>query len=395
MKAILLLAALGLVSILGTAKVLGRSRIPGIRLLVRTGVLFMLLGAVVGHNGLDLFDQASFDKLGPLVVIGLGWLGFFFGTNLEFKTLRKFPSKLYWAAFLQAVVAFVVVFLGFLLALPYLGLNNTSGYVVATIMAATAAGTAPSSLFMLGSERLVEGPRYESLRFFASIDDVPGLLALGVLFSFNPALHQSGIRQPIFWFLLQIALGVAFGFFLNALKIQDVEEAPGDLLVFGVIGMSSGLCLYLHLSPLFVSAITGFVAVNVSEYSEGIYERVSRREHAFYVLFLLLSGCLWEISTVGLPILVALYVGLRFLGKLTGTFVSSKTTPPEFGVSATSGLGLTGQGGLAVAMAVSYRWAFDTHFVSWGLSVVLLAVVIHELLAPWIELKHFRRVGEA
>lgn len=394
MKAILLLASLGLVAILGSAKVLGASRIPGVRLLARTGILFMALGALVGHNGFGLLDEETFKKLGVVVVVGLGWLGFFFGTNLEFKTLRKFPKRLYTAAMVQALLTFGVVFGAFMALSRYLALDQPAGTIAATVVAATAAGTAPASLFMLGSERSPRGNSFEVLRFFATIDDLPALVALGVLFSFNPSLHDARVDSPIFWFLLQVLLGVVFGFLLRALKQRNLDDSAGDLVVFGVIGMSSGLCLYLHLSPLFVSAVTGMTVVNISEYSEGIYERVARREHAFYVLFLLLSGCLWESTTANLPALVLLYLGARFIGKVVGTGLAVQTAPKEWPLPISGGLGLISQGGLAIAMVVSYHWAFERYLVDWVVSVVLLAVVINELLAPWVELKLLKRLGD-
>ena len=346
----------------------------------------MLLGALVGHNGLDLFDENSFHKLGPVIVVGLGWLGFFFGTNLELRTMRKFPKKLYFASFFQAVITFVIVLTSFYFYLRNWDMAGTDRWLVIAIMAATAAGTAPASLFMLGSERRLQGHTYETLRFLATVDDIPGLVALGVMFSFAPNLHHAKITNPLFWFCLQIVLGFVFAYLLRTLKLQELDEAAGDLVVFGVIGLSSGLCLYLHLSPLFVSAITGMVAVNISDHSEGIYERVSRREHAFYVLFLLLSGCLWDWSGSALVGILLLYIGSRVVGKLVGTYSASRLLPREHGLPAYSGMGLISQGGLAVAMVVSYRWAFETYLVDWAVSVVLVAVVINELLAPWAEL---------
>ena len=352
----------------------------------------MLLGAAVGPNGLDLFDQQSFHKLGPLVVIGLGWLGFFFGTNLEARTLRKFPRKLYLGAMLQSLVTFCVVLGVALAVLSQIEPLSSKRWIAAVILAATAAGTAPSSLFMLGSERLAEGPDFEATRFFATVDDLPGLIALGILCSFSPSLHGAAISNPLFWFVVQSALGVVYGFFLHFLKLQDLDESAGDLVVFGLIGMSSGMCLYLHLSPLYVCALTGMVVVNVSDRSERIYERVASREHAFYVLFLLLAGCLWDLATLPLVWLLAaalLYAGVRLLGKLVGGALASAYLAGDVPISSYNGLGLISQGGLAVAMVVSYRWAFVKFLEDWVVSVVLLCVVLHELLAPWLEVRLF------
>ena len=395
MKAILLLALLALVSFLGSAKVLGKSRIPGLRLFSRTGILFLLLGACIGYNELDILDQETYLKLGPVIVIGLGWLGFTFGTNLEFRTLRKFPLRLYLATWLQALITFAIVFGTFTyLNSEYLHLPTAQAYIAASLLAATAAGTAPASLFMLGGERLVRGTNFETLRFFATLDDFPGLLALGVLCSFSPGLHQARYTNPIFWFFFQVLLGVVFGFFLRTLKARSLDQSAGDLMVFGVIGMSSGLCLYLHLSPLFVSAISGMVVVNISDRSEAIYQRLVRRERAFYVLFLLLSGCLWVV-TPNLPVLVLAYVLSRLVGKTVGTALAVKSLPKHWPLPVTSGLGLISQGGFAIAMVVSYRWAFGAYLVDWVVGVVLSAVVIHEMAGPWIQLKMLQRMGDA
>ena len=394
MKAILILASLAVAAILGSAKLLGSSRIPGLRLLARTGILFLLLGAIIGHNGLDILDEKTFKELGPIVVIGLGWLGFFFGTNLEFRTMRKFPKRLYVAAFSQAVITFGVVLAAFYGVGSYLQVSQPEGIIAATILAAAAAGTAPASLFMLGSERSIRSNSFEALRFFATVDDVPGLVALGLVFSFAPQMHLARLDSPIFWFCLQIILGVVFGFLLRALKLRGLDESAGDLVVFGVIGMSSGLCLYLHLSPLFVSAITGMTVVNVSEHSQEIYDRVASREHAFYVLFLLLSGCIWDYTGPALLVLAFIYVLVRLIGKVLGTAIAVQATPREWPMSGWGGFGLTSQGGLAIAMVVSYHWAFGRFLVDWAVGVVLLAVVINEVLAPWLETKFFRKLGD-
>lgn len=395
MKAVLLLALLALVSFLGSARVLGKSRFPGLRLFSRTGILFLLLGAFIGHNGLDLLDENTFDKLGPVIVIGLGWLGFSFGTNLEFRTLRKFPPKLYIAAMIQALIAFAAVFAAFhYINIHFLQLPTAQASIAAAILAATAAGTAPASLFMLGSERLVRGNNFEALRFFATLDDLPGLVALGILCSFSPGLHQAQYDNPLLWFAVQVGLGIIFGVLLKTLKLRDLDESAGDLMVFGVIGMSSGLCLYLHLSPLFVSAISAMVVVNISDRSEGIYQRVVRRERAFYVLFLLLSGCLWIVTPNMFALLLA-YVGSRFIGKTVGTAIAVQTLPKAWSLPVKSGLGLISQGGLAIAMVVSYRWAFDAYLVDWVVGVVLSAVVLHEMLGPWVQLRLLQRLGES
>ena len=64
---------------------------PGPRLVFRTGTHFLLLGFVLGPQLLGLLTEDAVRQLFPLLGMGLGWIGFLFGLQLDHRNLRQFP----------------------------------------------------------------------------------------------------------------------------------------------------------------------------------------------------------------------------------------------------------------------------------------------------------------
>ena len=151
------------VATVGSSKMLGGSRQLAVRTAAQTSILFLLLGAVIGPQGLALIDPQVFDQLGPVVVLGLGWIGFLYGTNLEYRALRRFHPRLFATAFGESLVTMVLVGLTFFALLG--GFVGAVDWKAILILATAAAGTAPASLFMLRSYLPIRGPTYELLRF--------------------------------------------------------------------------------------------------------------------------------------------------------------------------------------------------------------------------------------
>lgn len=365
----------------------------GVRLLARTGIIFLLLGALIGPYGFAIIDANALQHLAPVVVVGLGWVGLLYGSHLEVRRLRRLPMRLYRLVFTESLVTLLVVGLSLGLLHEALGLSSpelVSTAVAAMILAATAAGTAPASLFLLRRERSVRGPTYEAMRFATALDDLPALFLVGIAFSLAGPISAGQ------WFLLQSALGVAFGLILKALLRHDLDEQAAGLVFFGLLGVSSGICAYLHLSPLWVNALAGATFVNLADHDqrESFYAALARREHVCYVLLLLLIGCSWNFHAAGVALPVAAYLLTRSTGKVLGGFLASRLMD-DGKVHPWLGLGLLSQGGMAIAIVTNYHWTFRDEASQKVVSVVLLAVLVNELVAPWAALQALRRAREA
>jgi Kef-type K+ transport system membrane component KefB len=399
LKAVLVVFGVLLVAAIGSSKALGESRYLGIRLLAKTSLFFLVLGAVIGPSGLELIDPYVLKQMSPIVVIGLGWIGFLYGSTLEFRALRKFRNQMFWTALGEALATFFLVGSAFAVISKF-GLVDWDPLAF-VLLASTAACTAPLQRLLSDNGEEQEGASVRLAHFCSRLDDLPGILALGVLFSISPPrIGESAAFSVFFWFAVQLVLGAVFGwvtdYLYHSIETSEGETDPGELTLvfFGMLCLSSGFAAYLGLSPLFVGVVSGMVFANHSEHVETLAGALAEKEHTVFVLFLLVSGCYWPFRGFNAWIPLLVYLVIRLLGKVVGSQLSRRLfwnddTGDESKASETFGLALVPQGGLAIAMVVSYLWTFSDSSAAWAINIVHISVIVNDLLAPYL----MKRVG--
>ena len=209
-----------------------------------------------------------------------------------------------------------------------------------------------------------------------------------------------------FWFVLQLVLGIITGVLIHELfevlsGPEEVDASAFSLPFFGMVGVSSGFASYIGMSPLFVCVVAGVAFANISPHSERVYRGLARREHTLYVLFLLVAGCYWPFRGFSAWGWLALYIAIRALGKVLGSALSANTVlrSPELAgrnkIPWAWGIGLLPQGGLAIAMVVSYLWRFGNTAAAWAVTIVHVSVILNELVAPYFSFNLLRKADEA
>lgn len=341
---------------------------------------------------MGLIETSVLQHLSPIVIIGLGWIGFLYGSHLEYKQLRRFRSQLFLTAFGESLSTFVLVAVT-LYALSLWGLLQFDPIAI-VLLSSTAACTAPVTRF--SNKQKEDGATFRLAHFCSQLDDLPGLLALGVLFSITPpSITESAALSTAFWFMVHLLVGTVFGVITHYLY-ETIESAAGEtdpgeltLVFFGMLSLTSGFAAYLDLSPLFVGVVSGLAFANISHHSDTLAAALAEREHTVYVLFLLVSGCYWPFQgfTAWLPL--TLYLLVRLLGKIGGSLLArnlflKETDAEAVGASQKFGLALIPQGGLAIAMVVSYLWSFKDFAAPWAINLVHISVIVNDLIAPYL-----------
>ena len=88
-----LLAVLLVLVLLGARWGFGKVRLPApLRLLVATGLVFVFVGALIGPQGANLLTAETLRQLSPVLVIGLGWIGFLYGSHFEWRLRPRQPA---------------------------------------------------------------------------------------------------------------------------------------------------------------------------------------------------------------------------------------------------------------------------------------------------------------
>ena len=381
------IALLLVVTFVGYRRTFTGVRLPVVGSLVfLTGIEYILVGFALGERLIGILDEETIRSLSPLFSLGLGVIGLILGIQFEAVKLARVPRRFFRATVVQAFVTMAVV------AVPayfFLGWwhGAGSGRVLPELLllAATAACTSQTSLALLGRGLgLTRHPVMELLNYIASLDVLVTVTALGCVFCLlqtSPAFGPEALIG-LQWFVVSLCLGVAMGLLLHLLTRLQCSDEELFLFVIGTVLFSAGAASYLRLSPLFVNMTLGLMATNLPGSKIRVLNLVLRLEKPFYVIFLVLAGAVWHPgSSLAFP-LAGAYVAVRLLGKIAGGWLAGRLFVPPHRPPPGLGLGLAPQGGVVIAMIMSYYWLSPSRDTATLVTAVLLAVVVSELIGP-------------
>lgn len=393
-----------LIGLLGARFSFNASRVPlGPRLFFSSGTHFLFLGFLLGSTGLGLLSRVTIDQLYPIFALGLGWIGLLFGLQLDRRHLIRFPPGYLLMAVAQAAIAFLIFFvLGALIlgAVQPLDLE-VRGILLAT--AATASISTPAAMALISNTFLVRGRISRLLFFIASLDAIVGIVALQFSYAyFHPAELISEIRllSAAVWIAIALALGIIFGIFFLWLTRPKPSAEELTLYLLGLVVFGAGTALYLGLSPLFLSTVTGAVIANLSPLRRRVYALLQTWEQPLYIILLILAGALLSFPGWVIVPLALGYVLVRLVAKVVGNFFTVRAVRPAADPPDRLGLGLIPQGGISLAMAISITLTYGALRVG-GVpvtevlySTTVLGVVLSEMVGPFMTRNLLRRAGE-
>jgi hypothetical protein len=376
---------------------------PGPRLVFRTGTHFLFLGFILGPQLLGLLSQDAVQQLFPLLGMGLGWIGFLFGLQLDRRNLNQFPLSFHLLALGQAVFVFF-----FFLGVGWLGLLTVgqTGRVPQLLVmgaAATACISTPAGIALISTNYLVRGKVRDLLFFVASLDALVGIAGLQVVYALYPP-GDLGVGLPLTPRLVWVVAALCLGAICGILFIWLTRPRPGGeemvLFLLGIAAFAGGAALELQLSPLFVSVTMGAVVANFSPDPQRVFRVLQEWEKPIYVVFLLIAGAILSFSTIWIAFFAVAYAVVRGGGKVLANFAMVRLLPLQFTPPKRLGLGLIPQGGISLAMAISGVLTYgglafgEADAADLLFAVVLLGVILSELTGPFLTLNILQRAGE-
>lgn len=391
-----------LLGLLGARLAFTVRRAPlGPRLIVSSGTHFLFLGFLLGTHVLELFTRDVIDQLYPFLALGLGWIGFLFGLQLDRRQLRHFPGRYIAITVTQAAVAFLLFLgLGALILGATLDLEHRLALLTA---AATACISTPAGIALISNTFLVRGHVSQLLFFIASLDAMVGMLALQLIYAFHRGFVLDavfGARSGVEWVGVALLLGAIFGVLFLWLTRPRPERDEIMLFLLGLVVFASGAALYLGLSPLFVSAVAGAVVANLSPLRRRVFALLQAWEQPIYVILLILAGALLDFPTwLVIPLALA-YLVVRAVAKVAAGYFATHVIRLSFAAPPDLGAGLIPQGGISLAMAISIALTYGAleldgfALADMVFSTVVLGVVASELLGPFLTRNLLRRTGE-
>jgi hypothetical protein len=388
MQAIYAFGLLILIAFLGARFITKRTSISSVNYFFYSGFIYIFLGLSLGPSGLDVLKPSVLTGLTPLISLGLGWVGFLFGFQLETKYLKRFPRKYASLSFLQFLSVFFLATLAFSLILkPFYPTEQIFLlYGMAAALGLLVSLNSPTLLNMASRIMPSRGNYHYLARFLASVSGFWGIVGLALISSF---LHYPFFDSKIFlkgggFLLFSTSFPVLVGYLFHHLTKKKTSQEQMLVYLLGMVFFVSGAAFYFNLPSLYVSMVMGITYSSLTKIHEKLYPILLSTEKPLYIIFLILIGALWEVNLdykvsilVGSMILLRVMAYILPLPLLEAVLHFPLHLPMRFGLCFLS------SGGIGIAFAVSLKLAYPLPLTNIFLSVALLGVLLTEFISPW------------
>jgi len=391
---ILLSLAIIVIGGLYAGKLFEKIKIPHI-----TG--YLVIGIIIGPSVFGIVTNEHIAGLELITNIALGFIAFGIGSEILFRNLKETGMQVFIITIFQAFFAVVFVVAAVLLFGAPLWL--------ALILGAIATATAPAPIMVLTKKYRAKGPVTNTMLPLVGLDDAIGIIIFGVLLSVGSSLFRGQsdsfmelIKAPALEILLSIAVGAIIALLMKcALKF---EKHPSDeyILVISVAAILLAVAIAQiglfgqHLSIILTPMVAGLIFANTIKNDElhhtvGLVDNFSP---IILIAFFTLAGAHLDLGVltdlgegsgvvgVSVAIICGVYIVMRSIGKIFGSWFGAVVTKADKNVRKWLGITLLPQAGVAIGMANAANTTLGGEAGVAVLTVVLTATVIYELFGP-------------
>jgi len=387
-------AALLLVTFVGSIPLfkMDRKRSP-LTYFLFSGTGFLLLGVLISPNGLGLISTDVLSHLRPLIHFGLGWIGFLYGFQLEWRYLKRIPPGWFLSAgTLFFFPALMLTVMGWFLVIAltqffHFSVSVAISFVV--ILAVLLSESCTAFVFWAMRRYRYAGRQYRMCCFVAAIDNFFPILVAAIL----PLLVSTGASglNAFFSLGLQVGFGIISGYVVHYMvrKVEDPLEV--STILFGLVFALSGAAYLLRFSMLFVTMTAGITFTNFTRRHAWFQKRLTPVEKPLYLLFMIALP-VYAFPIGWAPLVVAL---LLVLGKYWSKRVAIAFTRPwhyaPSRFTKQAAFLLLPMSGIGPAVLLEIHERFQTKWMAWATAVFVFALLIGEWTGT---VGFFRTVGK-
>ena len=403
----LILLAVALIGGLMLSRLTKKLNLPAVTAYLVAGLAIgpFCLGAL-NIPGLGFQSLEQVEGMSILTQTALGFIAFTIGNEFRMRQLKATGAKAITIGILQAVLTTALVdavLIGLHLCFP-----QVISIPCAITLGAIASATAPAATLMVVRQYKADGPLTRLLMLVVAIDDAVGLVLFSVSFGIATALAHGEVSvlavvvEPIVEIILSLGLGAAMGWLLNWVEQFFHSRSKRMTISVAFVLLTVGLSMlkfqigpvHCGFSLLLVCMMTGTVFCNICSTSEELMERVEGWTVPLNILFFVISGAELDLQVLAQPVTIlvgVIYILARSAGKYYGSAVSCLLTKQTKPITDNLGITLLPQAGVALGMALTAATLPDGALAR---NVVLFAVLVYELVGPWLTKRSLLAVGE-
>jgi len=340
--------------------------------------LLILMGVVVGPNGLDLFQETRQFWFEQISILALIMVGFLLGSTLTRSTFSLHGKQIIGLSLGVALITLIVVLIGLVILTPL-------PFEVALLLAAIATATDAVATTAVIDELKDNSPFGKTLLGVVVLDDAWGLLIFSLCLSVAVGATINGLPMIVtgLWEISgAIFLGVSLGLPMAYLSGRIHAGEPTLIEALGLIMLCGGLALWLEVSYLLAAMAMGATVANLATHHTRPFHAIKNIQSPFLVLFFILAGASLNFSdfmTVG--VIGAIFIGLRIIGKIAGGWLSGRLLGMSGPNARLIGTAMLPQAGVAVGMALIVSQLLP-QYAETIMAVTIAATALFEVLGP-------------
>ncbi len=407
MATYLICLALAMVGGLLLSRVTKLLNMPAVTAYLVAGLLLgpFFLGALklpgLGFNSLE-----QVETFGIVTQTALGFIAFTIGNEFRLSQLKATGAKAITIGIFQAV--FTTVLVDIVLIALHFCFPQILSLPCAIVLGAIASATAPAATLMVVRQYKADGPLTRLLMLVVAIDDAVGLVLFSASFGIATALSQGQVSvlavvvEPVLEIVLSLALGAAMGWLLDAVEHMFHSRSKRMTISVAFVLLTVGLStLKFRIGPvscgfslLLTCMMTGTIFCNICDTSEELMSRIDGWTMPLNVLFFVISGAELDLQVLAQPVTLligVIYIIARSVGKCFGSNLSCRITRQSKPITDHLGITLLPQAGVALGMAITAATLPGGDLTR---NVVLFAVLIYELVGPYLTKRSLMKVGE-
>ena len=376
---------LGFVALLTLAYIAGRPELArfekkfALNPLVTTGLAFVLLGWLAASGHVRILTESVIKAIGPIVPLGLGWVGFRVGFNCERTLLVDPPSGRSLLAATLLPVLFMMVGAAVLIAM----VNPSSFTEPGTLRDVLLIGTAGAITSLVSVSLLLKDKRESRLEEFVKFEHIVGtILLMLIAVYFRPqGTVVAWQLPPLGWLFVTVGLGAIMGSLAYGLFRSAPAGPPFIVLLLGLIAMTAGMASYLRLAVIPVCAVAGALVVELpGEWKNQVRAVLVHMERPVFFILLIVAGALWSPLEWQGWALMAVLVGSRLAGKRVAAWIIRRREPHVLAPEESRLLTLAPIGAFAIAIVITARDLYPSARVPWMLTASIGGAIASELI---------------
>lgn len=353
---------------------------------------YLIAGLLLGPYVFKVLPTDVVENFSIVSEMALAFIAFTIGLTFKRSYFKRVGAMPIVIAFFEALVAVFLV-QGVLIACGF-------DKAFSIVLGAIAAATAPAATIMVIKQYKAKGPVTETLLSVVAIDDAVALMAFG--FSVTVANSINGkstgvlmsVLEPFIEIGLSIVIGAAVGLLL-LIPLKYFKKTSNRLsITVCAVFLSSGLATLFGASSLLTTMIAGMVFCNISNESDTIANIADSVTSPIFMMFFVISGAQLNINIIPqIGIVGIIYLIVRVVGKMLGSFLGAKITHAPDKVCKYIGPTLIPQAGVAIGLTIVAQTAVP-QYADQIRAVILCATLVYEIIGPVITKISLVKAGE-